>query len=226
MSADTSLASKVTSWVGVISVLATLIMTVMNYKVKNQIDEESLELNKRKQDFEEIVRLRTQEIEESRENIARYKFVYDILANVSNKNENNRAVLVNVARLALKPVEEAKLFASLAGSSNAAAAQVGEIGVATITTEKKSLAQARVKEREGFEALIEGNYKKAFKAFEDSEKAYNSYHQVYELGRLVKQRLNDLEHRDRRKEVFKLIVSEYSYGAPKDLLAKLKAMSS
>lgn len=90
-------------------------------------------------------------------------------------------------------------------------------------TSKLQIASQR--EREGFEHLIAGKYDDAIKAFQASEDAYNSYHQVYELAKLLRSRRQDLNDENKRKEVFQVIVDKHSYGAPSDLLNQLKKMA-
>lgn len=85
---------------------------------------------------------------------------------------------------------------------------------------------ARDKEREGFQDLINGDYDGAQAAFEASENAYNSYHNVYELARLVRDNKSQLSNPAKKKEVFQKIVKDLSYGAPPDLLAQIKTLAN
>jgi hypothetical protein len=94
-----------------------------------------------------------------------------------------------------------------------------------IQTYKTRAQAASEKEREGFESLLAGDYDNAIKAFQSAEAAYPSYHQVYELARLIRQKKPDLADPERRKELFRLVVSQYAYGAPSDLLERLREMS-
>jgi hypothetical protein len=71
-----------------------------------------------------------------------------------------------------------------------------------------------------------GKYDDAIKAFQAAEDAYHSYHQVYELARLLRAKGPDLNDDNKRKEVFQLIIDKYSYGAPPDLLNQLKVMAT
>ena len=96
---------------------------------------------------------------------------------------------------------------------------------ATIQQGQKNLQVAAQKEREGFENLIAGRYEDAAKSFQASEAAYNSYHNVNELARLLKTRGQEMNDENKRKEIFRLIVEKYSYGAPPDLLNQIKAMA-
>jgi hypothetical protein len=90
-------------------------------------------------------------------------------------------------------------------------------------TNKVQLASQ--KEREGFENLIAGKYDDAIKSFQAAEEAYNSYHQVYEIAKLLRTRRSELDDDNGRKKMFQLMVDNYSYGAPSDLLNQLKIMA-
>ncbi len=86
-------------------------------------------------------------------------------------------------------------------------------------------ALAAQKEREGFEKLIAGDYDGAAQAFQAAEDASHGYHSVYELARLVRSKRADLDDPAKRKEVFRTIVTKHSFGAPADLINKLREMS-
>jgi hypothetical protein len=62
----------------------------------------------------------------------------------------------------------------------------------------------------------------AIDAFEASEKAYPSYHQVYEIGRLIKARRHELNDPKKAAELGQLIATDYAFGAPTDLLEELR----
>lgn len=85
---------------------------------------------------------------------------------------------------------------------------------------------ARGKEREGFQALLDGDFAQAQKAFQDSENAYNSYHQVYEIARFLKLHMRDFNKPESKKEMLRTIVEQFYRGAPPDLLDKLKAVTN
>lgn len=89
----------------------------------------------------------------------------------------------------------------------------------------RNASLAAAKEKEGFQKLIDGDYDRAASAFQESENAYHGYHQVFELAELIRSRKNDLADPTRRKEVFRLIVKEYSYGAPAALLRQIEELS-
>jgi hypothetical protein len=95
----------------------------------------------------------------------------------------------------------------------------------TIQRYTSKLQIASQKEREGFENLLAGKYDDAIESFQASEDAYNSYHQVFELSKLLRSRRQELNDENKRREIFQLIVDKYSYGAPPDLLNQLKIMA-
>ena len=81
------------------------------------------------------------------------------------------------------------------------------------------------KEREGFKFLIDGKYDKAIAAFEDANKIYNGFHQVFEIANELKGRKADLNDTKKRKQVFRKIVEDLSWKAPKDLIEELRELS-
>lgn len=85
---------------------------------------------------------------------------------------------------------------------------------------------ARDEEREGFQNLIDGNYDNAIAAFQASEDIYNSYHNVYELARLIRANKSQMNDPVKKKEIFQTIVREYSWGAPPELLAQIKTIAN
>lgn len=96
----------------------------------------------------------------------------------------------------------------------------------TPTAKRNDLKTAQIKEREGFQSLISGNYDVAIKAFQASEDAYNTYHQVYELAKFIREHKNQFSDPAKKKELFQEIVKEFPYGAPPDLWKEVKAIAA
>jgi hypothetical protein len=80
-------------------------------------------------------------------------------------------------------------------------------------------AVAGAKEREGFDNMLAGKFDAAILAFGEAEAVYPSYHSVYEIGRLLQNRRNDLSDAAGRKEVFQRIADLYL--VPSDIRRKL-----
>lgn len=88
------------------------------------------------------------------------------------------------------------------------------------------LKTAQAKEREGFQYVISGNYGAAAAAFQAAENAYPSYHNVYELARVLRANQSQMSDPEKKKEVFQTIVNKFSYGAPADLWAQVKTIAN
>ncbi len=82
-------------------------------------------------------------------------------------------------------------------------------------------ADAAAMEREGFQHLLAGRYDDAIRAFASAEKIYPTYHSVYEIGRLLRERRSDLENPTARKEILARI--EKTYMVPADLRPRFAA---
>ena len=81
---------------------------------------------------------------------------------------------------------------------------------------------AKQKEKEGFSALVKGEYDIAATAFTDAENAYNGYHNVYELARLLKSKAGNVQDPERKKELLKIIVAKYAAYAAPEVVEALK----
>lgn len=101
------------------------------------------------------------------------------------------------------------------------------VGKDTITRVGR-YAEARKFELEGFRHLIERKYEEAINSFEKAEDRVPRYHWVFEIARLLRQKLPGLkvsspEVADRtRKEVLSTILQKYSAKAPQDFLDKAR----
>lgn len=91
----------------------------------------------------------------------------------------------------------------------------------------KDLSTAKNKEQEGFQDLIEGNFKSAAVAFQASEDAYNGYHWSYELARLLKeQNRKGLTNESDRKALLLTIISKYTKSVPTNIVDRLKQLAT
>ncbi|UCE06911.1 MAG: hypothetical protein JSW07_02410, partial [bacterium] len=77
-------------------------------------------------------------------------------------------------------------------------------------------------ERSGFNFLLAGKYDEAITAFQQADEIYPTFHQVYEISCLLIEERNNLSNPAKRKEVYRRIITDYSWGAPKDLLDELR----
>jgi len=128
-------------------------------------------------------------------------------------------------QVAAAAAEAGRALADARQINNRAQAGLRTLSIANSQPGGKNSALAEAKEREGFEKLIAGDYDGAAQAFQDADNAYPTFHSASEISRLIKARRNDLNDPAKRKEVFQTIARQYSFGAPPELINKLKEMS-
>jgi len=88
---------------------------------------------------------------------------------------------------------------------------------------KTRTADAKAEERKGFQYLADGNLKSAEISFRKVDSIYPTYHQAYEINRLlakVNQKGN--MNQDQLDAVKLNVIENLNYGAPKDLLQKIE----
>ena len=85
--------------------------------------------------------------------------------------------------------------------------------------------RAAAAERRGFEALIERDLEAALDAFDEARRIWPEYHNVYEIGRLLRQRRDELQAASAQAwpQLYRDILTDYSWGMPQDLRATLRA---
>jgi hypothetical protein len=75
-------------------------------------------------------------------------------------------------------------------------------------------------ERQGFQALLDGRYDDATKAFEAAEVAYPTYHSVYEIARELRTERSKLDDPQQRKQVIKHILG--TWRVPSEFRDRMK----
>ncbi len=81
-------------------------------------------------------------------------------------------------------------------------------------------------ETQGFTYLLAGEFDNAITAFNKAEISFPSYHQVYEISRLLRKEKANLDNPEKRRQIYLKIVNEMSYGAPPEMLDQLKELAS
>lgn len=76
-------------------------------------------------------------------------------------------------------------------------------------------------EIEGFEYLLKDDIDNAIQSFKDAETVYPSFHNTYEIGRLLKAKKDDYNTKNTKIEVLEKIIKEYSWGMPPSVLKEL-----
>jgi len=82
--------------------------------------------------------------------------------------------------------------------------------------------QAAAAERRGFEALLERDLTAAIAAFDEARRIWPDYHNVAELGRVLRSRLADRADPD-WPLLYREILTRYSWGMPEDLRSALRS---
>jgi len=219
-----------TLWLALAPLVLSLAGNAVQYS-KAERDRQLAEIKREKLDLE-TEKLQKKEIQ-----------LQDSLAKTKRMLEEGSSQLQNVQQ---RLVELQGEIATASSSKEALLRTVGELRKSTSavqqisdnTAESLSDAAARTSpttaakwrtaqemERQGFIALIESRFDDAAKAFQASEDAANGYHYAYELARLIRKRRTDLQDPPKRKEVFKIIATSYSGGAPKELIDRLRDLS-
>jgi len=136
------LSEKISFWIGIIGTIVTIGLTVWNTITKNQIDAQkaTLEMAQAKQDstlkrIQAELDERTTRIEESKERVERYKWVFDLFPSLTAPDEKKKNFSVNLIRLALTTEEAQTLFTGLQTSKDKNLKSVGETGITAIDNE-------------------------------------------------------------------------------------------
>lgn len=217
---------KITALIGVVSSVITIVLTVFNTYTKSQIDATDQQLKIREQELEAKFKERTANIEESKEKTSRYTFVKTLFQDLESNDSKKQALTINLIRLTLTDGEAERLFTGFTNSQNQTLQKVGNDGIAVIQKEKSSAQLAAEKEREGFLYLRDGKFDDALTSFEAAEKAFPTYHNVYEIASLLRKEKTNFSSPEIRKSILIRIINEYSWGMPDDIKEQLRKTAS
>lgn len=79
-------------------------------------------------------------------------------------------------------------------------------------------------ERLGFESLVNKDLERAITAFESSENNYNSFHQVYEIARYLKNKRNtgDTDNDVFWQEIYQKVLEDFSWKMPASIKPEIE----
>ncbi|MEO3407166.1 hypothetical protein AAFN85_24830 [Mucilaginibacter sp. CAU 1740] len=125
--------NTVTVWIGIISSIITIILTVYTTSNKVRLDKLENSLNER-----------STEVEESKERVARYQWVYSLYGDLNSTDVRRKNFAVGLITLALNDNESKKLFSALQTSTDTVLQSVGQSGLralkaSSVNTELASL---------------------------------------------------------------------------------------
>lgn len=230
---------KLGKWTAVIASVITVGLTlssaILNAKIEKhraEIEDTKAQIEKSKLEFERVdseIKKKYQEIEERKERTTRYEFVNKLLPDILKSDKTQATLTTNLITLALTEEEARKLFDGFRVSQDTRIQEAGKIGSESLTNQLNAqrgrLSSALAHEAEAFDALIEGKYDKALSEFKATDLAYPTFHQAYEISRLLEKNLSEMSDPEKRKVVFRRIVKDYSYGAPAKYIQKLDELA-
>lgn len=209
------------AWIAVISSIVTIGLTVYNTTLNAKIQKTELQLKQ----VETEIKRQSQELEVRREKTSRYEFVNKLLPDILKKDKAQVILTTNLITLALTEEEAKKLFDGFQSSRDKDIQEVGRIGTENLDKQRERVRLALAHEAAAFEALIGSDYQKALSEFEATDRVYPTFHQAYEIARLLRQNLSTMNDSNFRKSVFRRIVTEFSYGAPPKYIEKIDELS-
>lgn len=122
---------SLTLWIGIVSTIVTLALTAWNTYTKSKIDQREKDL----ESLELKLKERSTGVEESKERVDRYKWVFSLFPSLTGSDSNEKNFTINLIRLALTKDEAEQLFTGLQSSDNVELQAVGKSGITVIQNE-------------------------------------------------------------------------------------------
>ncbi len=218
--------NRIATWLSIASTFVALLLSIATFFLDRQLQKVETE---GKQTAEKADRLLREFETQRRLKQTDYELVAKNLPNLAQEDAANRTLKINFITLILGLEEAEKLFAGLKSSENQELKSIANTGNRIVQAQRRvenaTYARALALERQGFEALIQGDYDKAIAAFAEAEANYPQFHSVYEIANLLRQRRNELNDVDKRKAILQEIIEKYSWKAPPDAIERLKELS-
>lgn len=122
---------KLSFWIGIIGTVTTLVLTIWNANTKMEIDKREAELKS----LEIMLKERSTGVEESKERVERYKWVFSLFPNLNGGDLQEKNFAINLIRLALTKEEAQQLFSGMQASSDTTIRSIGQKGINAIESE-------------------------------------------------------------------------------------------
>ncbi len=216
------MSNKLSIWIGIISSVITIALTILNYNLNREIETTRLRLD----EMEMELKAKTHDLDVSREKTDRYEFVYKILPDILKKDQTQVTLTTNLITLALTDEEAKKLFVGLSNSEDEKVQNIGKTAIEGIAREKSNYISAVEFSKAGFEAMVSGDIDGAIKGFESAEAVYPTFQSAYDIARLLKRNKDQWSDVNVRKSVYNQIATEYSWKAPQEYISKLKELAA
>jgi len=112
------ISNTVSAWIGIVTSVITIVLTI--YTTSNKVRLDQLET-----DFKD----RSTKVEESKERVERYKWVYSLYNDLNDVDKRKKNFTVGLITLALTDAESKKLFSALQTSGDTVLQSVGQSGL-------------------------------------------------------------------------------------------------
>lgn len=122
------------AWIGVLSALVTVALTIGNLWTKTKIDQTETSLKA----VEARLHERAENVEESKERVARYTWVRSLFSDLDSSDPRTKNRTLALIRLALNKDEAEQLFGTLAVSSDQNLQQAGQKALANLQSEVRN----------------------------------------------------------------------------------------
>ncbi len=218
-----TLASRVNAWIGIISILSTVILSVFTFYINTQRQEAQDKVQITQNMLDNARKEFQQKLEEKRFQKEKYELVSTILRDLSKDDAENKNIKINLIRLFLDDAESERLFLGLQFSKDAVSQEIGKIGTNDIREQKTKYSQAVYLENKAFEFLINGKDEDAIQAFKQTESIYPQFRSALEISILLERNKSDLTIESKRKSIFQKIINEYQ--VPENYSEKLRELS-
>lgn len=126
---------RISFWIGIVGTITTLVLTIVNANTKMKIDQREADLK----ELEVKLRERSTGVEESKERVERYKWVFSLFPNLSGTDAQQKNFTINLVRLALTKDEAQQLFTGLQASPDPDLQSLGQNGINVIENEPISV---------------------------------------------------------------------------------------
>jgi hypothetical protein len=126
-----SIYERISFWIGIIGTVVTLVLTIWNANTKMKIDQREENLKSLEVELKE----RSTNVEESKERVDRYKWVFSLYPNLNVKDDKEKNFTINLIRLALTKEEAQQLFTGFQSSSDTTLQSLGNKGINVIEIE-------------------------------------------------------------------------------------------
>jgi hypothetical protein len=133
-----TLAAQWAGWIGVISSVVTIFLTVWNVHIQTGINKSEQDIKARETDIHN----RAENLQEATAKIARFTWVHTLFPELKSPNAQDRTLTLALIRLSLDPADAQTLFAGLAQSNDKDLKDAGQKGLQNL-------------EREPFDDLIQ-----------------------------------------------------------------------